>query len=185
MTSGVFRVGLHPAVLHRHVQHERPMEVLHLADAVLDIGAVVGDRAIDVGAAAHQVAELAAEAVADRADLAVALRDALEVAPDVLHVAHPEVVVEVIVEIERLLHVLGVAVVQLDARLLPPEQVRHQADESRLGEFVRVAAHGVVDAPDLHDGDDGAGRRPVGIRDVSAHLAVTQLYFDGYGPHFS
>ena len=67
---------LHPAVLHRHVQHERPVQVLRLADAVLDIGAVIGDRAVDVGAAAHQVAELAAEAVADRADLAVAFRDA-------------------------------------------------------------------------------------------------------------
>ena len=94
---------LHPAVLHRHVQHERPVQVLRLADVVLDIGAVIGDRAIDVGAAAHQVAELAAEAVADRADLAVALRQLLQEVPGVLHVAHAEVVVEIVIEIERLL----------------------------------------------------------------------------------
>ena len=101
----VVDLGLHPAVLHRHVQHERPVEVLHLLDAVLDVGAVIRDRAVDVGAAAHQVAELAAEAVADRADLAVALRHLLEVMPGVLHVAHAEVVVELVVEIERLLDV--------------------------------------------------------------------------------
>jgi uncharacterized phosphosugar-binding protein len=48
------------------------MQVRGLADVVLDIGSVVGDRAIDVGAAAHQVAELAAKTVADRPDLAIA-----------------------------------------------------------------------------------------------------------------
>ena len=71
----VVDLGLHPAVLHRHVQHERAVQVLRLDDAVLDVGAVIGHGAVDVGAAAHQVAELAAEAVADRADLAVALRN--------------------------------------------------------------------------------------------------------------
>ena len=93
---------LHPAILHRHVQHEGPMQVLRLADVVLDVGAVIGDRAIDVGAAAHQVAELAAEAVADRADIAVALLQVFQEMPGVHHVAHGEVVVEVVVEIERL-----------------------------------------------------------------------------------
>ena len=39
----------------------------------------------------------------------------------ILHVAHGEVVVEVVVEIERLLHVFGIVIGDLDARLLPPE----------------------------------------------------------------
>src|SRR5258706_1632949 len=82
----IVHLGLHPAVLHRHVQHERPVQVLRLANAVLDIGAVIGHRAVDVGAAAHEVAELAPEAVADRADLAVALRQPREMVPGVLHV---------------------------------------------------------------------------------------------------
>src|SRR5262245_21947594 len=72
--------------------------------------------------------------------------------PRVLHVAHGEVVVEVVVEIERLLDVFGIVIGELDARLLPPEQVRHQADESRLREFMGMPAHGVVDAPDFHSG---------------------------------
>src|SRR6185436_6848999 len=98
-------------------------------------------------AAAHEVAELPSQAVADRADFAAALRYFLQVVPDVLHVAHAEVVVEVVIEIERLLHILRIAVVELDARLLPPEQVRDQADESRLGELMRMPPHRVVDAP--------------------------------------
>src|SRR5229473_3364414 len=169
---------LHPAVLHRHVQHERPVQVLGFADAVLDVGAVVGDGTVDVGTAAHQVTELAAEAVADRADLAVALRTLLQIVPSVLHVAHREVVVEVVVEIERLLDVLRIAVGELDTRLLAPEEIGHEADESRLGELVRVMAHGVVDAPNLHDGDDRARRRLVGDGEIGPHLAVAELDLD-------
>ena len=78
----------------------------------------------------------------------------------ILHVAHGEVVVEVVVEIERLLHVFGIVIGELDARLLPPEPIRDQADESRLREFMRVPAHGVVHAPDFHNRDDA----PAGVR---------------------
>jgi len=46
-------LGLHPAVLHRHVQDEGTMQVLRLANIVLDISAVICDRAVDVGATAH------------------------------------------------------------------------------------------------------------------------------------
>ena len=103
--------------------------------------------------------------------------------PGVLHVAHREVVVEVVVEIECLPDVLGIVVGKLDAGLLPPEQVGHQADEAGLGELVRMMPHGVVDAPDLHDGDDRADRRPVGDREIRPHLAVAQLDLDGLGFH--
>ena len=38
---------------------------------MLDIGAVISDRAVNIRSTAHQVTQFAAEAVADRADLAV------------------------------------------------------------------------------------------------------------------
>jgi hypothetical protein len=98
--------------------------------------------------------------------------------PGVLHVADAEVVVELVVEIEGLLHMSRVAVRKLDAGLLPPEQVRHQAYEPRFGELMGMMPHGVVDAPDLHDGDDGAGRRTVRDRQIGAHLAVTKPHPD-------
>src|SRR5581483_2980616 len=68
-------------------------------------------------------------------------------------------------------------------RLLPPEQVGHQADEAGFGELVRVPAHGVVDTPDFHDGDDGAGGRLVRIGDIGAHGAVTEFDLDVLGSH--
>src|SRR5205085_51907 len=40
-----------------------------------------------------------------------------------------------------------------------------------------------VDAPDFHDGDDRAGRRAIGKRDVRAHLAVAQPYAHLAGFH--
>src|SRR6516225_9138029 len=45
---------------------------------------------------------------------------------------------------------------------------------------MRMPAHGVVDAPDFHD---GAGRRAVRDRDIGTHLAVAQLDLDGLRFH--
>src|SRR6267143_913340 len=97
-------LGLHPAVLHRHMQHKRPVQVLRFADVVLYIRTVIGHGAVDVGAAAQEVAELAAQAIADRADLAIAFFHSAEEFRGVLHVANAEVVVEVVIQIEGLLH---------------------------------------------------------------------------------
>ena len=179
----VVDLGLHPAILHRHVQNERTMEILRLDDAVLDVGAVIGHRAVDVGPTAHQVAELAAEAVANRADLAVAHRNFLEAMPSVLHIADAEVVVELVIEIERLLHMVGVRVGEFNAWLLPPEQVGDETHEARFGELVGVMAHGVVDAPDFHDGDDRAHGRLVGIGDIGAHRTVAKFDLDVFSSH--
>ena len=76
-----------------------------------------------------------------------------------------------------------VRVAELDARLLPPEEIGHEADESGLGEFLGVPAHRVVDAPDLHDGDDAGRGKPLGQREPRAHLAVAQLYADRLRRH--
>src|SRR5215510_8726848 len=150
---------------------------------MLDVGAVIGDRAIDVGAAAHEVAELATEAVANRTDLAVAFLQAREKTPGVLHVADREVVVEIVIEIESLGDVLGIVVAELDARLLPPEQVGDQADKARFGKFMGMTPHRVIDSPDFHDGDDGGGGRAIGYRQIGAHHAIAQLDLNGLRAH--
>ena len=56
------------------MQDEGAVQVFGFADIVLDVSAVISDRAVDIRSAAHQETQFAAEAVADRADLAVALR---------------------------------------------------------------------------------------------------------------
>ncbi len=154
------------------------MQIRHFADVVLDVRAVIGHRAIDVGTAAQQVAQLAAQAIAHCTSLAVAPGQARQVFDGILHVAHAELVVEVVVEIERLLSILGIAIGQFHARLLTPEQVRHQAHKARLGELLRVLAHGVIDAPDFHDGDDAARRRAIGHGEMGTHHTIAQRHLD-------
>src|SRR6266853_178950 len=174
---------LNPPIFQGHMQHKRPVQVLRLADVVLYIRTVIGHGAVDVAAAAQEIAELAARAIAHRADLAVAFLHAAEEFRRVLHVAHAEVVVEVVIEIEGLFHVARIFVVELYAWLLAPEEVGHQAHEPRLGEFPRMAAHGVVHTPDFHDGDDRARRRCVRERNVRAHFAVPNADADIAGAH--
>src|SRR5690606_37882691 len=84
---------------------------------------------------------------------------------------------------ERLPHVLGLRVVQLDPRLLPPEEIGNEADESGLRELRGMAPHRLVHAPDLHDGDDRPGRGAIGISDVRAHDAVAQGHLDVLRAH--
>jgi hypothetical protein len=41
-----------------------------------------------------------------------------------------------------------------------------------------MLAHGVIDTPNFHDGNDGAFGRALGYRQVSAHLAVAHGHSD-------
>src|SRR5260370_24523402 len=108
-------------ILHGHVQQKRAVQIFRLSDVVFDVGAVIGDGAIDIAAAAHEVTKLAAETISNGANLAVALLQSGKVAPRVLHVANRDVVIEIVIKVERLAHMLWIAVGQFDASLLPPE----------------------------------------------------------------
>src|SRR4051812_29491360 len=108
------------------------MQVRRFTNTMFNIGAVISHRTIDIGAATHQIAELTPETVADRADLAVALWQLLQVGPRVLHIAYREVVVEVVVQIEGLLDVVRILVGELNAGLLPPEEIRYETDKASL-----------------------------------------------------
>src|ERR1700733_6454631 len=90
--------GLDPSVPHRHMQLEWTMKIADFTDVVLDIGAVIGDGAVDIRAAAHQVAKLAAEAVSNSADLTVAFGNAFEKRPGIFHIENTKVVVEIVIE---------------------------------------------------------------------------------------
>src|SRR5947207_14149835 len=80
---------------------------------------------------------------------------------------------------------IRVAVGKLDPGLLAPKQVGDETDKAGLREFVCVMAHGVVDAPDFHDRNDGAGGHTVGDREISAHFPVAELHRDVLGFHFA
>ena len=70
------RLGRTELVLAGDVQQQRLGDRAGLAERLLDADAVIADIGIGVGARRHEIGELAAEAVADGADLAVALRQA-------------------------------------------------------------------------------------------------------------
>ena len=57
-------------VLLGDVQHQRLADPRGLAERLLDADAVIADIAIGIAARRHEIGELAAETVADRADLA-------------------------------------------------------------------------------------------------------------------
>ncbi len=167
------------------MQHEGLRQVVGLADDVFDIGAVVADRTVDVGARAHEEAHLAAQAIADRADLSVPALDPAQVVHGLFHVPGAQVVVEPVVAVERRHPVVRVVGIEDHVRPQPPEQVGHEADIARLGEFVGVRLHRVVDAPDLHDRDDRPRRGLVRIGDIGAHLAIAELDLDLFRAHRS
>jgi hypothetical protein len=53
-----------------------------------------------------------------------------------------------------------------------------------MHEFVRVMTHGVVDTPDFHDRNDGAGGCAIGDRQIRAHFAIAQFHLDVLRFHF-
>ena len=56
------------------MKHHRALDLRGLAEIGLDADAVIADGAIDIGARRGEISELAAEAEAERADLADAFR---------------------------------------------------------------------------------------------------------------
>ena len=148
-------------VLAGEVQHQRAADLVLLVQMSLDADAVIADRAIHAGARRRQIGELAAQAVAERADLAGAFRPAaqrLHAGRDVLDAG---IDVELLEELERLLPLLR-RIGHVDHRLHAPEQIRRQHDIAFLGIELGDLAHIGVDAEDLlaqHDAGTAAARR--------------------------
>src|SRR4051812_14438506 len=142
------RLGRGELVQLGKVHDHRRSDVRELVDVLVDADAVVADGAVDIGPAARQERELAAEAVAQRPDLTrtsgMPSRRG-QSGGDILHAPAP---VELAVEIERSLPTFG-AVVELDRRLDSPEQGGHENRVALIGQLVGMGPHGVVDAEDL------------------------------------
>ena len=85
------------------MQHEWAVEVAYLANFMLDVGAVVGDGAVDFRSTAHQIAKLAPETISDGADPLVTLGKCLEVSSRILHVLDALIEVETVIQVEGLL----------------------------------------------------------------------------------
>ena len=127
------------------MQHHRTAYRANLVEPLFDSDAVVADRRLDIASRGRQVGEHPAQAKADRADLAVALRHRAQRAHRIGDVLDRLVGIETAVEIESRLD-LGLRVAQFDTRLNPPEQVGRDRDVTLLGIAVGEFAEMAVDA---------------------------------------
>src|SRR5215831_4089978 len=136
-------------VLAGDMHQQRLRDRARLVEEVFDAAAVVADIAVGVRARRHQVGELAAEAVADRAGLAGAgglLAQVIEAGDQILDALG---LVEALVQLEAALP-FGLGLVgQLDARFLAPEDVRAECHVPLRGVAITEIAHDLVDAEDL------------------------------------
>ena len=152
------RLFRHEAVLLRDMQHEGGGDVRRLVQHLLDSDAVIADIGVEIRPTGQHVGKLAAEAEADRADLAAAARHGAHMPGRRLQVVDALVHVEAPVELEGLLPFLVGPVGDVDARLLAPEEGGRHGDIALAGPVVGDIAHGVVDAEDLLDAEHARPR---------------------------
>src|SRR5215472_5832353 len=158
-------------VLLGDVEHQRLLDRFGLVERALDADSVVADGSVCVGTRRHQIGELAAEAVADRADLARAGRELPQMRERRREVIDALRLVEALVKRERLLP-LGIGLIgDLDAGLLAPEQVGAEHDIALPREAVGQIAHHLVDAENLLD-QHHAGAARGGCCQIGAEAAA-------------
>ena len=119
-----------------------------LAEVGFDADAVIADRAIDIGARRGEIGELAAEAEAERADLADAFGARAQHLQGIGGVLDRLIGVEALIIAERLVEI-GLGVAELDAGLQSPEQIRREHNITFLGIVIGDLAHRGIDAENL------------------------------------
>ena len=132
----------------------------------VDPDRIIADAGIDVGARRGHEGEPAAEAIADRADLAALAEPGAGGADRRLDVADALVLVEAVHQVERLLELGPDVGIELDSGLEPPEQVGREREIAVLRPVVALAPDALVDPEYLLDDDD---RRRAASRPARRH----------------
>src|SRR5260221_10813541 len=130
------RLGRAELVLLGDVEHERSTDLARLIERLLDADAIVTDIAIGVAARRHEIGELAAEAIADGADLAGAGGKAAQMRQARLEIGDALGFVETLIELEGARPFRLGLVRDLDAGLLPPEEIGTERGITLRGEVV-------------------------------------------------
>ncbi len=125
-----------------------------------------------VAARRHEVGELAAEAVADRAGLAGAGGQAAQMRQARLEIVDALGLVEALVELEGARPFRLGLVGELDAGLLPPEEIGTERDVALRGETVGDVAHHLVDAEDLLDDENARTFAALRCREIAGKAAA-------------
>ncbi len=166
------RLGRAELVLLGDVEHERSGELARFIQRLVDADAIIADIAIGVAARRHEIGELAAEAVADGAGLAGAGGEAAQMRQARLEIVDALGLVEALVELEGARPFRLGLVGELDAGLLPPEEIGAERDVALRGETVGDVAHHLVDAEDLLDDENARTFAALRCREIAGKAAA-------------
>src|SRR5580698_9943281 len=155
------------------------MKPIDLSQIFLSIAAVIPDRSVDA-VVAHGCHEdhQRSEAIAEQGNLAAAFWEAAYCVDGVPYVLYARISVISGIEAKTVLPVGFGGDVQVDARLLPPEQVRRDREVTLFRQFVAVLANVSVDSEQLLKNDNGRSRNCLRPRDIGRKPAVMPLYAD-------
>jgi len=163
------RRGRDELVLGGELQHQRAFDLGHEVELLLDGDPVIADRAIDPRLGGGEIGELASEAEAEGADLALAGGPSAQRRhgrDDILdRLGH----VKFLVEREGLLEV---ALVELDARLEAPEKVGRQHDIAFLGVGVGNVSDVLVNSENLLEEDDPGTAALLGRCEIGLEISA-------------
>src|SRR5580704_1577975 len=152
---------------------------IDLSQIFFSIGAVIPDRGVDA-VVAHGCHEdhQRAEAIAEQRNLAVAFREIAYCVDGVLYVPYARISVISRIEAKAVVPVGLGGDVQVDARLLPPVEVRSDREVTLFRQFIAVLADVGVHTEQFLQNNDGGSRQSVRSRDVGGKRAVMSFYGD-------
>src|SRR5580698_10959767 len=135
------------------------MKPIDLSQIFLGIAAVIPDRGVDavVAHGCHKNHQRA-EAIAEQGNLAVAFRETAYCVDGVLYVLYAGISVISRIEAKAVVPVGLGGDVQVDARLLPPVEVRSDRNVTLFRQFVAVLANISVYPEQLLQNDNGRSR---------------------------
>src|SRR5580692_7637146 len=160
--------------------HEKGrMKPIDLSQIFLSITAVIPDRGVDA-VVAHGCHEdhQRAEAIAEQGNLAVAFREIAYCVDGVLDVLGARVSIIGPIQAKAVVPVGLGGDVQVDARLLPPVEVRSDREVTLFRQFIAVLANVGVHTEQFLQNNDGGSRQSVPSRDVGGKRAVMSFYGD-------
>src|ERR1700722_18165590 len=155
------------------------MKPIDFSQVFVSIGAVIPDGTVDavVAHSGHDDHERS-EAIAEQANLAVAFRETAYCLDGVLYVLYARISVISLIEAKAVVPVGLGGDVQVDARLLPPVEVRSDRKVTLFRQFIAVLADVGVHTEQFLQNDNGRSRYCLRPRDIGGELAVLPLYGD-------
>src|SRR3984885_8139832 len=155
------------------------MKPIDLSQIFLGIGAVIPDRGVDavVADGCHEDHQRA-EAIAEQRNLAVAFREIAYCVDSVFDVLYAGISVISLIEAKAVVPVGLGGDVQVDARLLPPVEVRSDREVTLFRQFIAVLADVGVHTEQFLQNDNGGSRQSLRPRDIGGKRPVVSFDSD-------